>query len=184
MTKILIWRAVPLTVKVGKSYEPSLLPDYNQDSFQLTHDKLIQYDIRDINCKLIPAWQLEQQLRPGTVVCVTAVLHIYNIQNERGTGFRRVCHLSTLQSIPIHSFKQFFQIDAEKIWVVAEPLEDEEEHNKVKGKAKEENIEIPVIDDFAVYMNKKRKSQKNEDEPPMKKTKQSESSTEDEMNED
>ena len=101
-----------ITVEVGKFYEPSLLPDYKADSFQLKHDKLIQYDVRDIHGNLIPAWKLEHELRPGTVVCVTAVLHIYNMKNDRGSGFRCVCLLHHFWSISNHSFKQFFQIDA------------------------------------------------------------------------
>ena len=75
--------------RLGKYYEPSLLPDYSPETHQLTHDKLIQYDIRDVDEQLIPTWKIESGLRPGTVVLVTALLHVYNIKNERVAGFRR-----------------------------------------------------------------------------------------------
>ena len=78
-------------MEVGKFYEPSLLPDYSPEKFHLVRDKLIQYDIRDINEDLIPAWQIETALRPGTVVLVSATLHIYNIKDDKKPGFRRVC---------------------------------------------------------------------------------------------
>jgi len=60
--------------------------------FHLLRDKLIQYDICNINDELIPAWRLEERLRPGTLVLVSATLHVYNIKSDRGpqTAFRRV----------------------------------------------------------------------------------------------
>lgn len=77
-------------VEIGKFYEPSLLPDFSEDKLQLVHDKLMQYDVRDIDGELIPTWLIERELKPGTVVLVSAVLHIYNIKNDRGNGFCRV----------------------------------------------------------------------------------------------
>jgi hypothetical protein len=140
--------------------------------------------VRDIHSNLIPAWRLEHGLRPGTVVCVTATLHVYNIKNYQGKGFRRVRFFANSPIHLINNHAQYFQIDAEKIWVVAEPIENDIKNDKDKGKCKEENTDIPIIDDFTIYMNKKRKCSKIEDNPSPKKKKQDESSTEDEMNED
>jgi len=66
--------------------------------------------------------------------------------------------------------------------VVAEPIEDNVTVKVDKGKYKEEN---PIIDDFSIYMSKKRKTFKTEDDPTPKKKKQVESSTAlDKMHED
>ncbi len=78
-------------VYVGQFFEPAFLPDFSTETCQLVKDKLVQHNIRDINNELISAWKIEEGLRPGTVVLISAVLHVYNIKNERGRGFRRVC---------------------------------------------------------------------------------------------
>ena len=94
------------TVVVGGFYEPSLLPDYSPDIFRLVKNKLVQHDISDIDNCLIPAWKIEQGLRPGMVILVLATLHIYNIDNTNIPGFRRVgcktlplCLLTLITSI-------------------------------------------------------------------------------------
>ena len=66
------------------------MPDYVPEDFALVNNKLVQHDVTDINDRLIPAWKLEAGLRPGTVVLVSASLHVYNIDNLNGPGFRRV----------------------------------------------------------------------------------------------
>ena len=78
-------------VYVGQFFEPAFLPNFSTETCQLVKDKLVQHNIRDINNELISAWKIEEGLRPGTVVLISAVLHVYNIKNERGRGFRRVC---------------------------------------------------------------------------------------------
>jgi len=78
---------------VGGLYDPRLLPDYSPETFAFEKNKLVQHDVRDIENHLIPAWDIEQGLRPGTVILVSASLHIYNIENKTpsNSGFRRVC---------------------------------------------------------------------------------------------
>jgi hypothetical protein len=67
------------------------LPDYSPEGFALIKNKLVQHDMTDINNFLIPAWEIETALRPGTVVLVSASLHVYNIDNSKGmAGFHRV----------------------------------------------------------------------------------------------
>ena len=78
-------------VVVGAYYEPSLLPDYSTEKFALVKNKLVQHNFMDIDDHLIPAWDLEEGLHPGTVVLILATLHIYNINNTSTPGFRRVC---------------------------------------------------------------------------------------------
>ncbi len=67
------------------------MPDYSPVEFGLMKNKLVQHDIRDIDDRLIPAWKLEEGLRPGAIVLVSATLHVYNIDNKGAVvGFRRV----------------------------------------------------------------------------------------------
>jgi hypothetical protein len=54
----------------------------------------------------IPAWKIEQGLRPGTVVVILATLHVFNIDNTAIVGFRRV----------------HYQINAKQIKVLAKPI--------------------------------------------------------------
>jgi len=84
----------PNIVSVGNFYEPSLLPDHTSQKLNLTRDKLVQHDISDLEGKLIPAWQISEGLRPGTVICAKVTLHVYNIPNQDFPGFRRVRDLS------------------------------------------------------------------------------------------
>ncbi len=77
-------------MEVGKFYDPSLLPDFSTETFRLQQDKLVQHDVRDIENELIPAWRMEEELRPGTVVLVSATLHVYNIKTNQAGSFRRV----------------------------------------------------------------------------------------------
>ena len=79
-----------LLVEIGAYYEPSLLPDFSTETFQLVKNKLVQHNFRDIDNELIPVWEIEKALRPGTIILVSAVLHIYNIKIENSTNFRRV----------------------------------------------------------------------------------------------
>jgi len=80
-----------ILVEIGAYYEPSLLPDFSTETFHLVKDKLVQHDFRDIDDELIPAWQIEKALRPGTIILVSAVLHVYNIKIKNSTNFRQVC---------------------------------------------------------------------------------------------
>lgn len=73
--------------------EPCLLPDYSPDKLSFVTNKLIQYDITDIEGNLIPAYDIAKGLRPGTIVVVEAELHVYNIyikKKEPQSGFNRV----------------------------------------------------------------------------------------------
>jgi hypothetical protein len=88
-------------VEVGMCYEPSLLPDFSTDYFDLLKNKLFQHATRDINNELIPAWTIEQGLRPGTVVIVSATLHIFNIKDKKSDSFRRVSATHLLSSLPL-----------------------------------------------------------------------------------
>ena len=83
---------IAFIVCLGAFYDPNLLPDYSPDHFAFIKNKLVQHDVRDIDGHLIPAWKIEEGLRPGTVVLVSATLHIYNIDNNSvpGGSFRRV----------------------------------------------------------------------------------------------
>jgi len=92
---------VTVIVVLGAFYEPDLLPDYSSDHFALVKNKLVQHDVRDIDDHLIPAWKIEKGLRPGTVVLVSASVHVYNIDNNTaipGGSFCRVC-VHTIRSV-------------------------------------------------------------------------------------
>lgn len=85
---------VTFIVVLGAFYEPNLLPDYSSDHFALVKNKLVQHDVRDIDDQLIPAWKIEKGLQSGTVVLVSASLHVYNINNNTaipGGTFHWVC---------------------------------------------------------------------------------------------
>jgi len=78
------------SVVIGNFYEPSLLPDFSSE-FGLIKNKLLQHDVLNINDELIPAWKLEEGLRPGTIILASVTLHVYNIDNKgMQAGFRRV----------------------------------------------------------------------------------------------
>ena len=61
----------------------------------------MQYDITDIEGKLIPAYDIAKYFRPGTVVVVEAELHIYNIPQKKGapqplSAFNRVSNVQKM----------------------------------------------------------------------------------------
>jgi hypothetical protein len=114
--------------------------------------------VTDINGRLIPAWQLEQGIRPGTVIVISARLHIYNINLPSSSAFRRVrTQHYTLTRTNQHS--QFFQINAERIKVLAEPLPDE---SPAKSEPCPPTTKPQPFDDLALFTTRKRK----EDDPP------------------
>lgn len=78
-------------IVVGAVYDPRLLEDYAGPCF--THDKhrLMQHDAIDNEGKLIPPWTYYDQLRPGTVVLITATLHCFRFNvNTPGRNERKV----------------------------------------------------------------------------------------------
>lgn len=80
-----------MVVVIGDLYELDFLLDYSPKKFSLVKNKFVQHDIRDIDDCLIPAWKLEEGLRPGTIILVAASLHVYNIDNTSIPGFCCVC---------------------------------------------------------------------------------------------
>ena len=94
-------------LKIGGFYNPTLLPDYQPDLFDLDKDKLVQHHIIDDEDNIVPCWSLYDRLRPGTLVLCKVSLHAYNISTH-DNKFKRVSRLfsssltDTLYSL--HSF--------------------------------------------------------------------------------
>jgi len=65
----------------------------------------VQYDITDIEGKLIPAYDIAKYFRPGTVVVVEAELHIYNIPIKKGGNqpLSAFNHVSNMQNMTHHT---------------------------------------------------------------------------------
>lgn len=80
-------------VVVGAEYIPTLLDDHSgAPVFRQATAKLVQFDIRDTENELIPAWETRKRLVPGTLVLCNVSMHCYNLMfNKRG---RRVSGFS------------------------------------------------------------------------------------------
>jgi hypothetical protein len=144
------------------------------------HDKLIQYDICDDDGDLIPIWLIEHGLRPGTVVMISAELHVYHIKNENGAGFRQVrgLDLFTISCFHVKQRWWFFQVSAEKIRVLAKALQYLDPVTTTGNDAQSTSnaVGLALINDFTSYRSRKRKAVKTEEEPKSKKGKHAESS--------
>ncbi|KAJ7120674.1 hypothetical protein C8R43DRAFT_1136625 [Mycena crocata] len=74
----------PDDIKLGAHYEPTLLPDFGGDMFNLTKGKLAQQNIKNKKGELIPPWKIYEELRPGTLVLALVTLHVYNMMDTFG----------------------------------------------------------------------------------------------------
>ncbi|KAJ6576492.1 hypothetical protein DFH09DRAFT_804372, partial [Mycena vulgaris] len=95
----------PGHVKIGAFYEPSLLPDFGGDYFDLVKSKLVQHDIRDTEANLIPPWKMYEALRPGTLVLVLVTLRCFSMSDDGGKDRRQ---------------RKIYQMNAESIRILAE----------------------------------------------------------------
>jgi hypothetical protein len=63
------------------------MPDFGPaPCFQLKNSLLLQYDVRDINGKLVAPWDFHKVLRPGTVVLADSTLHCFVMPNKPAPG--------------------------------------------------------------------------------------------------
>ncbi|KAJ7891180.1 hypothetical protein B0H13DRAFT_1524774, partial [Mycena leptocephala] len=98
-------------IQLGAFYEPSLLPDFGGDYFNLVKNKLVQHDIRDVHSNLVPPWKIYEALRPGTLVLVLVTLHCFVMKDDSSKEPRE---------------RKVYQMNAESIRILAESDEDVE----------------------------------------------------------
>lgn len=77
-------------LNIGDFYDPNLLHDYHGNLFQHVRAKLIQQDIRDTNNDLVAPWNMQQKLRPGTIVLVDTTLVCWDIGTQGSSNARKV----------------------------------------------------------------------------------------------
>ncbi|KAJ8077474.1 hypothetical protein PM082_001904 [Marasmius tenuissimus] len=65
------------TIRVGAKYSPWTLPGYGGLRFQQRFAQVIQLDWRDAKNRLIPPWNVWDELRPGTLVMATVSINVY-----------------------------------------------------------------------------------------------------------
>ena len=56
-----------LEFSVGSFYDPHLLSDFEGPIFRLLNAKLMQREVIDCDDKLVPPWEMDDKLRPGTL---------------------------------------------------------------------------------------------------------------------
>jgi hypothetical protein len=120
-------------VEIGAFYDPNLLPDHRGNYFNHVNAKLVQLDIRDEDDNLIPPWNMNDKLRPGTIVLIDASLVCWHIFTKgRGGKLDRKVSTSLLMRIYIpvaNAFDicQVYQIQGHRLKVLKKsdaPLEE------------------------------------------------------------
>ncbi|KAJ7486254.1 hypothetical protein B0H11DRAFT_1648474, partial [Mycena galericulata] len=106
---------VAADIKLGAFYDPHLLPDYGGPYFKQIKAKLVQLDVRDGteggNNALIPPYQFYDRLKLGTLVLVSASLHIFVMPDTDSKGGQRGKRRKVYQ-INAHSIKVLADSDA------------------------------------------------------------------------
>ncbi|KAJ7912821.1 hypothetical protein B0H13DRAFT_2473669 [Mycena leptocephala] len=95
------------TIKLGAYYDPRLLLDYGGGYFRHVKARLVQLDVRDATDNsnaLVPPWEFYERLRPGTLVLVSASLHIFVMNDTNSKGVARPKKRKVYQ-INAHSIK-------------------------------------------------------------------------------
>ena len=110
-------------VKVGKYYEPSLLPDYSPNDFNLKKDKLVQQNVIGCDDKLILCWDNFNRLWPGTLVVCVISLRVWNIAigSQQEGRFKRVS-LAISCSKSLLKTTQFYTLNAQSVRVLKDSL--------------------------------------------------------------
>lgn len=81
-------------LEIGAYYDPDLLPDHRGDLFQHEQAKLVQQDIKDINNNLVAPWDMQEKLRPGTIVVIDSTLVTWHIFAKGTFKARKVSCIS------------------------------------------------------------------------------------------
>ncbi|KAJ7109674.1 hypothetical protein C8R43DRAFT_904739 [Mycena crocata] len=81
-------------IRLGALYDPRLLSDYGGAYFNQTKARLVQLDVRDgtENGKnaLVPPFNFYDRLRPGTLVLISASLHIFVMNDTDANGIYQI----------------------------------------------------------------------------------------------
>ncbi|EDQ98913.1 uncharacterized protein LACBIDRAFT_318519 [Laccaria bicolor S238N-H82] len=73
-------------IKVGDTYEPTVLNDYGGPLFQHVHSKLVQHDISTLDKRIIPPWAEYDALSEGTLVIITISVHTFIMPMKDNQG--------------------------------------------------------------------------------------------------
>ncbi|KAJ7130125.1 hypothetical protein C8R43DRAFT_896332 [Mycena crocata] len=99
-------------IRLGALYDPRLLSDYGGAYFNQTKARLVQLDVRDgtENGKnaLVPPFNFYDRLRPGTLVLISASLHIFVMNDTDANG------------VPRPRKRKIYQINAHSIKILAD----------------------------------------------------------------
>lgn len=67
-------------IKLGATYDLSLLPDHHGDYFQHPKAHFIQQDYQDVDKNLIAPWKTYEALTTGTIVLIDAVMNCWKMK--------------------------------------------------------------------------------------------------------
>ena len=106
-------------LKVGRYYDPTLLPNYQPELFDLDKDKLVQHNIVDEEDQIIPCWLLYDRLYPGTLLLYKVTLHGWNIRIRDGK-FKRVGHIIVGILNSTYYSPQFYTLNTNTVHILKE----------------------------------------------------------------
>ncbi|KAJ7779472.1 hypothetical protein DFH07DRAFT_765757 [Mycena maculata] len=140
-----ICKPIAADIKLGAFYDPRLLPDYGGAYFRHVKAKLLQLDVRDgtegANNALIPPYEFYDRLKVGTLVLVSASLHIFVMSDTDAKGAPRAKR------------RKVYQINAHSIKVLADSNEPVEQRLVMipRNSAGASSVPTPAPVEFAQF---------------------------------